>query len=120
MWDSLTCNEVYRTIDGVSNTQGFIFDADGRRIWGDLPTVAAIDRSPECGDAAALFTLVAGGVLVFATVGVAQASNRGWLAVNTLPILAVIIIVWAAVASDSKSAHGTVISAEFYLTERWV
>lgn len=105
MWDSLTCDEVYRE-NGDEITQGLW--VDGSRVWGDLPTTVVIDRSPECGDAAASFTLIAGGALIFAAFGVAQASNRGWLTVVSLPVLAVIIIVWAAVASESKSASDTI------------
>ena len=53
-------------------------------------------QSSECYDDAAFFSWLAGAVLLLTSVSLTQASNRGWLAVWSLPVLAVIVVVWSA------------------------
>eukprot|EP01043_Picozoa_sp_COSAG02_P049211 COSAG02_NODE_4921_length_4836_cov_2.655478_1_plen_919_part_10 len=100
MWDSLTCEEVYRFTRAYAAWQEGATANNDRDYTGDLTEL--VDRSPECDSTAAVFTFVAGAILILTTVGLTQASNRGWLAVWSLPAIALIVVVWSA-ASRSET-----------------
>ena len=78
-WSSLTCDSVHH-----------------RSGHNDTTNTGQSVQSSECYDDAAVFSWLAGGVLLLTSVSLTQASNRGWLAVWSLPVLAVIVVVWSA------------------------
>ena len=78
MWDSLSCDYV------------------------DPPASSVLGRpTSQCLDDAAGFTLATGCILILASVGATQVSNRGFLATCVLPILTMIISVWASIQTDT-------------------
>lgn len=106
IWKTLTCIDAFPAgcidNDGKFPNGTYIGDLAG---FGSGHNRQVCDYSAECKEDASLFTLIFGGLLLFAAAGLSQFSNHGWFAVWVLPVICMVLVIWSALWGASSTSH---------------